>query len=301
MRSDRSDMVAGTDLLRDKAKAALERMVEANPANQGALLKLGEICRQQGQLDEALGYYRRFIELRPEQPRESLLCSILSGTEPPPAVAAGLRPAPWVRVSDFLSGDELDRVWEHVRRKHAEFSPAKVGEAGLDQKLRISMLLYEEDLDDLAPWFLAGVEARLAELWPRLLMEPVPITRREIQLTRHMDGAFFKVHTDTGDDSGPEVRAITFVYYFCRLPKRFEGGDLLLFDTDVEEGQPSMGFTRLSPDHNSLLLFPSRFFHQVTPVHCDSDEFEHGRFTINGWLNVANPKQGSAGSLDPER
>lgn len=289
MRSDLSDMIAGTDLLRERAEAVLRQRLETNPTDSDSASKLAEICRQKGLLEEALNLYRRFNELHPDSLRRALLCMILAGEDIPDSlVLHGLRPAPWVRITNFLTKARQEEIWELVDKKRSRFKESVIVGDGVNKKKRSSMVLYDDHLDQISPWFLARVESTLSGSWSRLQVKPFETDQSEIQLTRHMDGAFFKIHTDAGDKQGTETRKVTYVYYFHRLPRQFEGGDLLLYDTDTDVGGQSVGFTRLSPQHNSIVLFPSHFWHQVTPLRCASDDFEAGRFTLNGWLHDEN-------------
>lgn len=104
-------------------------------------------------------------------------------------------------------------------------------------------------------------------------------------MTRHGNNDFFKIHTDSGYKADIQSRALTFVYYFHEFPKCFTGGEILLFDTDTEKNIFRTRFTKLIPQNNSIVFFPSNFYHQVTPVHLKKDNFESGRFAIHGWLH----------------
>jgi len=79
---------------------------------------------------------------------------------------------------------------------------------------------------------------------------------------------------------------LTFVYYFNRRPKAFEGGDLALYDGDAAAGLFSnRHFTKVGPVDNRLLVFPSNAQHEVLTVRCPSGAYEDSRFTLNGWFN----------------
>lgn len=120
-------------------------------------------------------------------------------------------------------------------------------------------------------------------------MEPFAIGRTEVQLTVHRSGDVFRPHIDTVPGRGVIAgHRVTFVYYFHRKPRRFSGGDLLLFDTAPALGACGAHYTRIVPSHNSILFFPSSLFHHVLPVVCESAHAEHGRFTLNGWFHPAN-------------
>ncbi len=48
-------------------------------------------------------------------------------------------------------------------------------------------------------------------------------------------------------------------------------------------------FRAIEPMDNSVVFFRSRYaLHEVMKVHCPSDDFGDGRFTINGWVHAAN-------------
>ena len=93
-------------------------------------------------------------------------------------------------------------------------------------------------------------------------------------------------------------RKIAFVYFFHRRPRRFSGGDLLLYDTDVDaDAYVSGAFSRIAPLRNSIVFFPSACWHQVTPAQYGTDDFEDGRWVVNG--HVWRPDEDSAPERDP--
>jgi len=129
----------------------------------------------------------------------------------------------------------------------------------------------------------------MPEVWPYVHMTPFTQTYTEFRLTRHGDNDYFKIHRDTGDDKPISSRALTFVYYFHKEPKIFEGGEILLFDTDTKNTDFNTRYTKLIPINNSIVFFPSNYFHQVNPVSLKDDLFENGRFAIHGWFHRELP------------
>lgn len=93
----------------------------------------------------------------------------------------------------------------------------------------------------------------------------------ECQLTAHNYGDYFKLHTDNGAEL-TKNRQITYVYYFHKMPKQFEGGYL------------EIDGVNLPPTNNRIVFFPSGDLHQVSPVICPDRAFENSRFTVNGWI-----------------
>ena len=55
--------------LLERAEAALFNTVAANPDDATALLRLGDVQRGKGMLDDALEYYHRVVALRPDDSR----------------------------------------------------------------------------------------------------------------------------------------------------------------------------------------------------------------------------------------
>lgn len=115
-------------------------------------------------------------------------------------------------------------------------------------------------------------------------------------MTAHHAGGYYMRHTDNGDSTPRQAgRRISYVYYFHREPRRFVGGDLLLYDTDYDLQECSTRtYSRLAPTDNTLVLFPSDSYHEITKVAPASGEtlpFGDGRFTVNGWIHETRPPQ----------
>ena len=77
---------------------------------------------------------------------------------------------------------------------------------------------------------------------------------------------------------------LSYVYYFHQQPKAFTGGQLQLFDTNTKLNTASTTMTTIEPIHNSLIVFPSNYYHQVCTVNMPNHDRIWGRHTINGWL-----------------
>jgi Rps23 Pro-64 3,4-dihydroxylase Tpa1-like proline 4-hydroxylase len=117
-------------------------------------------------------------------------------------------------------------------------------------------------------------------------MAEFPLGRIEIQMTASGDGDYFRMHRD-GDDTS--TRALSFVYFFHREPRRFSGGELRIFDSELVEDQPvpTDRSQILSPRQDVLVLFPSNNEHELLPVRVPSNSFGDSRFTVNGWIHRA--------------
>jgi Rps23 Pro-64 3,4-dihydroxylase Tpa1-like proline 4-hydroxylase len=121
----------------------------------------------------------------------------------------------------------------------------------------------------------------------RLQMEDISVKGIESQITASNDGDFFHNHHD---NSEPAVRSrqLTFVYFFHKEPRPFEGGELRIHDFCLESGQyVSAGtYQAIAPQPNQIVFFPSSLLHEITPVECPSRRFADSRFTLNGWLHT---------------
>ena len=147
---------------------------------------------------------------------------------------------------------------------------------------RQALVAVERKLQGQMSWFKAKL-TRAAEIaLGRLPVRDLESHEIELNLTAHRDGDFFRVHMD-GDPVDSD-RRLSYVYYFHRQPRRFSGGDLLLYDTNRQKNGFRPGvFTRIEPLHNSIVFFPSDCYHEITPV-SGAQDFADARFTVNGWF-----------------
>jgi Rps23 Pro-64 3,4-dihydroxylase Tpa1-like proline 4-hydroxylase len=152
----------------------------------------------------------------------------------------------------------------------------------VNERVRRSKTL--DDLGSSEGLFTTKLKESLEEVLARLGEPGFPVGRIEIQATASGDGDYFRMHQDADEES---TRAISFVYFVYREPRRFSGGELRLFETSIVEGKPmptDRGQT-LMPRQNSIVFFPSRHEHEVLPVRVPTKEFADSRFTINGWIH----------------
>ena len=126
----------------------------------------------------------------------------------------------------------------------------------------------------------------LPSVLEELGMEEFPVTRAEVQITASNDGDFFRAHSDDADASIAS-RHLTFVYFFHREPRQFEGGELRLHNLpwNAEEQFKTGSYEAIQPRQNQIVFFPSSLLHEITPVACASRAFADSRFTLNGWLH----------------
>jgi Rps23 Pro-64 3,4-dihydroxylase Tpa1-like proline 4-hydroxylase len=282
---DFSDAINTSDELVQLAIMRLRENVQTHPDDTELKIKLANAYRKAGDLEAALMTCQALLKQQPEHAFAGNLAAVLSGKTIEGLDWGNVQPVPFRRVSNFIDNDRQQLIWEIIREAQRKFVASTIGDDTLDPEIRKSLVIHENDLSSVSSWFIESVLSELVHHWGRLGVQSFKPSKTEIQLTSHHHGEFYKLHRDNSDEGKCEHRRVTYVYYFFREPARFKGGDLILFDRNTQDGSPSGTFTRVNPVHNSILFFPSDFYHLVSPVCSDSDDFEDGRFTVNGWLS----------------
>jgi Rps23 Pro-64 3,4-dihydroxylase Tpa1-like proline 4-hydroxylase len=143
------------------------------------------------------------------------------------------------------------------------------------------------DVEALREWFDPLLLARFRDVCIRTGLEPFEPRVLSCKLTAWHDGCFFHLHQDRA--TGPAAtRRLGFLYYFDFPPRRFHGGELLLYDRDPDSLWPRPSFTNIPPHNNALAVIPSHCWHEVLPVRIeDREDWYAGRFTFSGWFHDA--------------
>ena len=197
-------------------------------------------------------------------------------------------PARCVVLDEFLAPQELAELTRFTLEHESDFSASEVVSPHADS----GVINYEHRrsrvLMDLAQYhdlILERIKAALPQVLDKLGMEEFSISGVEAQVTASNDGDFFHFHSDNGSERVAS-RNLTFVYFFHREPRQFEGGELRIHDARLEEGiYVSEGsYQTIVPQQNQIVFFPCEMMHEITPVNCASQAFADSRFTLNGWL-----------------
>lgn len=206
------------------------------------------------------------------------------GQKMPPRVALAetIIPSHFVQIENFLNANQHRGVLEYVMQRRDDFLPT-VTEINKHPGYRKSRAIYE--FPEFSPLILDRVRACVPEVVRQLNSMPFEISGIECQLTTHNENDFYKIHNDNGSDK-TAVRELTYVYYFNREPKAFSGGELKLYDSRIENNYyvEAESFKLIAPINNSIVFFLARNMHEVLRVSCPSQQFEDGRFTVNGWI-----------------
>jgi Rps23 Pro-64 3,4-dihydroxylase Tpa1-like proline 4-hydroxylase len=222
------------------------------------------------------------------QPPSSVRTTVVSETSAAVAERPSLLPAQCVVLDEFLAPQELEELTRFVQEHEADFSASEVVSPNADGGIvnyehRRSRVLM--DLAQHQDIMLERIKAVLPQVLDRLGMEEFSIAGVEAQVTASHDGDFFHFHSDNGSDRVAS-RYLTFVYFFHREPRQFEGGELRIHDALLEQGAyvSAGSYQTIIPQQNQIVFFPCELLHEITPVNCASQHFADSRFTLNGWL-----------------
>ena len=189
-----------------------------------------------------------------------------------------------VAIENFLPEPVAATLLEAVLARAGQFQPSGTHDARSDY--RHSLVLNPPP--ELVQPVVERVRAVMPRVLPALKIDPIEVGVVEAQVTASVDGSFFGVHTDADYAKVPK-RYLTYVYYFNRAPKAFEGGELRVYDDLLRNGKLARAetFQMIEPRHNRIVFFWARTMHEVMPVRMPSGAFADARFTVNGWINKA--------------
>lgn len=225
---------------------------------------------------------------QPQHPGGSITRTVVTGS----SVAAAERPetlrANCVVLDEFLAPQELEQLTRFTLEHEADFQASEVYSPSVEKGVinddfRRSSVLME--LGEQQEMILARIKSVFPQVLERLGMEQFSIAGVEAQITASNDGDFFRFHNDNGSE-GVETRHLTFVYFFHREPRQFEGGELRIHDAHLQDGDyvSDGSYQTIAPQQNQIVFFPCEQMHEITSVECPSQLFADSRFTLNGWL-----------------
>ena len=275
------DMLDGGSL--ERSEKALIKKVAESPDDIGLLHRFADVLRQRGKLREAGTVYSRIRKLQPTDPAAGALGALLRGRRVPDAAPL---PTKFLIESDFLENERIEEIRTLVRNQRDEFAPTEVLDASGKQEMDTDTRCSESltNLRGVTEWFPDRVAKLVPELRKRLRVPRFRAGLHSIKISAYHHGHFFGLHHD--DNAGAAAsRRFGFIYYFEFPPKRFSGGELILFDRDPDSLLPTASFTNLAPDHNILVIIPANTWHAVLPIHCPSEDWFAGRFTLSGWIH----------------
>lgn len=270
------------------SREMLERKLVETPDSPQLMERLMDICRQLGDLSAAATWSDKISRLVPNHQEAGYLHQVLSGRVPAMPITEGICPSPFVLLHDFLDAETHRRVFDIALSQLSQFKPLKVRILHGDEAIRSSNAPDRRRQigipcgDELEAIILPRITAELERNTRRLQIEAFEPKNVSMELHATRNGGFGLPHRD--NLSNPSL-ILAFAYYFHSQPKAFEGGDLLLFDSDRTDGDHVFTrFTRLIHRDNTLTLFPTACSHQITRVDSRNDDVAHSRFAVVGWV-----------------
>lgn len=199
-----------------------------------------------------------------------------------PSLFSGGLLFPLHAIADWAEDALADGVLDFAIAQEAAFAPGQIfyqGAQRIDPAVRDVLRL-----NTLGPYHATIEERALAEkpnLERALGVPGFTVSRVEIELAAHGDGAHFNRHIDTliMRNRRPKPRILTLIWYLHRRPKAFSGGTLRMHAIGGERVRD------VAPDHNLLIAFPSNAPHSVRPVECPGNAFADRRFAVNIWIH----------------
>jgi Rps23 Pro-64 3,4-dihydroxylase Tpa1-like proline 4-hydroxylase len=193
-----------------------------------------------------------------------------------------------VLLDEFLAPAEVRQLMAYVQEQENDFVISEVISPGVsagavDYEHRRSRVLM--NLGPHHEVIARRVQECLPQVLKKLKHEAFRVSQVEAQITASNHGDFFRLHSDNLHEDIVS-REMTFVYFFHREPKPFQGGDLRIYDSRWQDGQyvRTGKYQTIAPEQNQIVFFPSSLVHEISPVDCPTQAFADSRFTVNGWL-----------------
>ena len=198
-------------------------------------------------------------------------------------------------IDDFLTHEDHAALLAHALSSVNDFAPTVVWYGAERVVARDSRLSWkcQTGLGEAEHRIAQALVAAMPLAATAIGMPPFALEKAEIELIAHRNGSFFNQHIDTlteGErDHVESDRMISMVYYLHGQPKRFSGGELVLYPLVAGEAKV------IEPRDNRLIAFPSFTQHEVKPVVVpDGDPFQDARFAVNCWLHRARRQSKAA-------
>jgi Rps23 Pro-64 3,4-dihydroxylase Tpa1-like proline 4-hydroxylase len=266
---------------RDATSAAYEAQKDSS-----ILWRLAELDRALGNLPAAADGFKAYAKLYPNGYKSNILSELMGKSSSAPWADANIDGvAPFVVVEGLAPEEDLLMVRQAIEERRDGFAEAKVrynDEHRVDVNTRSALFFRgDQQFRELSREFFRAA-IRKHDVLQRLGLPSISDSREEVEAIAYTTGGKYTIHRDNGP-GGDNGRRLTVVWFIHNEPKGFSGGDLLLHD----EPPAGQGFTRVVPQRNTAVFFPSVCLHEVTPVESTVSDVLDSRVVLNGWFHRA--------------
>ena len=138
-------------------------------------------------------------------------------------------PSYYVQIDNFFTPQESERLFQYVLQQESAFVTTSIATSDIDYRRSIALYSFPE----FSELITNKIRAILPDIFSKLALSPFTASQIESQVTAHNDGSYYKIHNDNGSPD-TNNREVTYVYYFYREPKPFSGGELIIYDSKIE-------------------------------------------------------------------
>jgi len=271
--------------------ASLDKKLHKKPNELGLLTLQLELFKKAGLLDEAFVSQQRIDALSGKSTSDKITKAALSISSTikyfnlSDIKSNDFTPAPLVVIDNFLSSNLVPELLSHTIEHEKKFRMANVGSNNPEyiSDRRLTHVCFE--MGAFKAYFLDYIIDNLIHFKTLLNIPDFNLDKIEIKITNHLNGGFFQPHADNKAMFGDSKRVVSWLYYFHQNPKAFEGGELLAFDSNIDlQEYNAYKFTKIDPINNRLVVFPSCFYHAVTPTLLADNQFSNGRMAVAGHI-----------------
>jgi Rps23 Pro-64 3,4-dihydroxylase Tpa1-like proline 4-hydroxylase len=196
-------------------------------------------------------------------------------------VYLGNRSPSIVAISNFYTSEELELIWrelDFLTHKDKLLGPEKTysakSDGGIPMKNNSSLFLEQVYNMRTISDILRINKKIFHKPFIDLLVKKDPLFAylsssncNNTLINYYEDTDYYKEHSDAA--------SLTALTFFFREPKRFSGGDLLIKQFDI----------KVEIENNLLIIMPSSYLHEVTPVKMDGKECNgFGRYSMTQFI-----------------
>jgi hypothetical protein len=190
---------------------------------------------------------------------------------------------PYICIDNFYTKEECRAIWQEIeflshphKWSTQETDPTDGARDDDGKQLKNNKFIWIDNFYSVREYSnILCVNRKLFDASPWLTHEHCMFRnfdcRRDTTLLScyDFDDSQYKLHNDSAH--------LTCLTWFYQEPKKYEGGDLILKDED--------DILNIESLNNRLLIFPSRIWHQVTPIKFNGTKMTDGRYCMTQFLH----------------